>query len=168
MFLGDIHGSFNIFHQYVKIYGIKDTHIIQVGDFGLYSCKIKSRNVAQSFDYFKANGAKMIGELFTLPNGKNSFFCEDPNGNIFQVVEGRGYFSKTGFPSLCGGVAGSIIGVSNIEKALPLYRDILGYTAIEYDVTGTFEDLAVLLVFYELLPFVASILLPARRVGLIL
>jgi len=35
MFLGDIHGSFNIFHQYVKIYGIKDTHIIQVGDFGV-------------------------------------------------------------------------------------------------------------------------------------
>lgn len=117
---------------------------IQVGDFGLYSCKIKSRNVVQSFDYFKANGAKIIGELFTLPNGKNSFFCEDPNGNLFQVVEGRGYFSKTGFPSACGGVAGSIIGVSDIEKALPLYRDILGYTTMEYDVTGTFEDLAAL------------------------
>jgi predicted phosphodiesterase len=35
LFLGDLHGSFNIFHQYVKIYGIKDTHIIQVGDFGV-------------------------------------------------------------------------------------------------------------------------------------
>jgi catechol 2,3-dioxygenase-like lactoylglutathione lyase family enzyme len=117
---------------------------IQIGDFGLYSCKIKSRNVAQSFEYFKANGAKIIGDLFTLPNGKKSFFCEDLNGNLFQVVDGRGYFSKTGFPSACGGVAGSIIGVGDIEKGLPLYRDILGYTAIEYDVTGTFEDLAVL------------------------
>lgn len=35
MFLGDIHGHFPIIHQYIKLYGIKDTHIIQVGDFGV-------------------------------------------------------------------------------------------------------------------------------------
>ena len=35
MFLGDIHGNFNIINQYVKMYDIKDTHIIQVGDFGV-------------------------------------------------------------------------------------------------------------------------------------
>jgi predicted phosphodiesterase len=35
MFLGDIHGSFNVINQYVKLYGIKDSHIIQVGDFGV-------------------------------------------------------------------------------------------------------------------------------------
>ena len=35
MFLGDIHGQFNIIHQYVKLYDIKDAHIIQVGDFGV-------------------------------------------------------------------------------------------------------------------------------------
>ena len=35
LYLGDIHGSFNIINQYVKIYGIKDAHIIQVGDFGV-------------------------------------------------------------------------------------------------------------------------------------
>lgn len=35
LFLGDIHGSFSIIYQYVKLYGIKDAHIIQVGDFGV-------------------------------------------------------------------------------------------------------------------------------------
>lgn len=35
LFLGDIHGHFAILHQYVKLYGIKDAHIIQVGDFGV-------------------------------------------------------------------------------------------------------------------------------------
>lgn len=35
LYLGDIHGHFNIIHQYVKLYGIKDAHIIQVGDFGV-------------------------------------------------------------------------------------------------------------------------------------
>ena len=35
MFLGDIHGGFNIIHQYVKLYGITNAHIIQIGDFGV-------------------------------------------------------------------------------------------------------------------------------------
>lgn len=35
MFLGDIHGNFSIIHQYVKLHGITDAHIIQIGDFGV-------------------------------------------------------------------------------------------------------------------------------------
>jgi predicted phosphodiesterase len=35
MYLGDIHGNFSLLHQYVKMYNIKDAHIIQVGDFGV-------------------------------------------------------------------------------------------------------------------------------------
>ena len=35
LFLGDIHGQFSIIHQYVKLHGITDAHIIQVGDFGV-------------------------------------------------------------------------------------------------------------------------------------
>lgn len=117
---------------------------IKLGDYGLYACKIKSRDVSASYDYFKANGAKLIGELTKNPNGELTFFTEDPNGNIFQIVEGRGYFSDTKHPSKCGGVAGSIIGVSDINKALPLYQDILGYQVAEFDVEGNFDDLSVL------------------------
>lgn len=35
MFLGDIHGNFGLIHQYIDNFDIKDTHIIQVGDFGV-------------------------------------------------------------------------------------------------------------------------------------
>jgi catechol 2,3-dioxygenase-like lactoylglutathione lyase family enzyme len=133
-------GGFEIW-QFTSRPTEKAAFAIQAGDFGLYSCKIKSRNVKETFDYFKTNGAHIIGGLTTLPNGKQTFFCEDPNGNLFQIVEGRGYFSNTKFPSKCGGVAGSIIGVSDVEKALPLYRDILGYSVVEYDQSGKFEDL---------------------------
>jgi predicted phosphodiesterase len=35
LYLGDIHGNFNLIHQYVKMYQIEDAHIIQVGDFGV-------------------------------------------------------------------------------------------------------------------------------------
>lgn len=35
MFLGDLHGHFAIIHRYVKLYGITNAHIIQIGDFGV-------------------------------------------------------------------------------------------------------------------------------------
>lgn len=35
LYLGDIHGNFNLINQYVNQYGIKDAYIIQVGDFGV-------------------------------------------------------------------------------------------------------------------------------------
>ena len=35
MYLGDIHGNFNLLHQYLNMYDIKNTYIIQVGDFGV-------------------------------------------------------------------------------------------------------------------------------------
>lgn len=35
LFLGDLHGHFSVIHQYIELYGIKDAHIIQVGDFGV-------------------------------------------------------------------------------------------------------------------------------------
>ncbi len=133
-------GGFEIW-QFTSRNTEKSDFPIQLGDFGLYCCKIKSRNVSESFSYFKENGARIVGDLMSSPNGKQSFFVLDPNDNLFQIVEGRDYFKNTGHPSKCGGVAGTIIGVSDIDKALPLYKDILGYTEIEYDKTANFEDL---------------------------
>lgn len=134
-------GGFEIW-QFTSRPTEKATFDIRLGDFGLYACKIKSRDVKASYDYFKSNGAEIIGNLGKNPKSGLNFFVKDPNGNIFQIVEGRGYFSDTKFPSGCGGVAGSIIGVSDIEKALPLYKDILGYSTVEYDVTDNYEDLS--------------------------
>ena len=133
-------GGFEIW-QFTSRNTEKATFDIQAGDYGLYSCFIKSYDVEKSYAYFKSNGAKLIGGITTRPNGQKSFMAEDPNGNIFTIIDGRGWFSKTKHASNCGGVAGSIIGVSDIDKALPLYKDILDYSIVEYDVTGTFDDL---------------------------
>lgn len=137
-------GGFEIW-QFTSRPTEKATFDIQAGDFGLYVCKIKSRDVAASYHYFKSNGAELLSSHpIKAPNGKLTFFAKDPNGNLFQVVDGRGYFSNTGHSSRCGGPSGTIIGVSDIDKALPLYRDILGYDKIEYDVSDAFEDLSAL------------------------
>jgi len=45
---------------------------------------------------------------------------------------------------MTGGIAGAMIGVTDIERAMPVYRDILGYDAIVSDQTGTFDDLKAL------------------------
>ena len=127
-------GGFEIW-QFTSRNTEKSKFPIQLGDYGLYICRIKSRDVKASFTYMKENGAKLLGDLKTTPHGEPHFFVEDPNGNIFNVVEEKTIFSKTKFKGKTGGVAGSMIGVSDIDKAKKLYADILGYSKVEYDVT---------------------------------
>lgn len=112
---------------------------IQLGDLGTYACRIKSRDVKASFEYHKAKGVKILGELRTTPTGQFNYFIEDPNGNIFNIVQGSGWFKDTAHPSRCGGVAGALIGVSDMEKALKLYRDVLEYEVVEYDESSSFN-----------------------------
>ena len=133
-------GGFEIW-QYTSRSTEKAEFDIQLGDYGLYSCRIKSRNVSQSYAYFQVNGAILLSDIVKNPAGNSHFFVEDPNGNIFDIVEGTDFFSDTKHPSKCGGVAGALIGLSDIEKSLKLYQDILGYSTIEYDEVGNFEDL---------------------------
>lgn len=136
-------GGFEIW-QFTSRNTEKPKFPIEMGDYGLYACKIKSRNVRDSFLYMKKMGAKVLSEPTTTPDGSLAFFVEDPNGNLFQIVQGSSWFSNTQHPSRCGGVAGSIIGVSDMEKSLCLYRDVLGYETEVYDETGSFEDFSAL------------------------
>jgi len=136
-------GGFEIW-QYTSRNTEKAEFNVQLGDFGLYICKIKSRNISLSFQHMKTNGANLLSEIKTAPNGTKHFYVEDPNGNIFEILESSNFFSNTNHPSNCGGVYGSVVGVSNIDNSLKLYRDILGYDKILSDTTDTFEDLSVL------------------------
>jgi len=86
-------GGFEIW-QYTSRNTEKAKFDIQLGDYGFYACRIKSRDVAITFSYFKENGADIIGELNITPNGEKSFFVKDPNGNIFNIVEGKGVFQR--------------------------------------------------------------------------
>lgn len=134
-------GGFEIW-QFTSRNTEKPSFTPQLGDYGMFACKIKSRDVKASYNHLKSNGAQVLNEPTKTPNGELNFFVLDPNGNLFQVIEGKGWFSKTGHASNCGGVGGTIIGVSDIEKSLVLYKEILGYDHVDYDVQGTFDDLA--------------------------
>lgn len=112
---------------------------IHLGDLGLYACRIKSKDVKASFEYHQSKGVKILGGLNQAPNGDYNYFLEDPNGNIFNVVPGTGWFKDTKHPAKTGAVGGVMIGVSDIDKSLKLYKDVLDYDTIVYDETGTFD-----------------------------
>ncbi|MGM0479038.1 MAG: VOC family protein [Bacteroidota bacterium] len=131
-------GGFEIW-QFTSRNTEKPQFDVQLGDYGLHICRIKSRDVASSFEYMKQQGGNIPGGLKKDPNGRPHFFIQDPNGNIFNVVEEKTVFKKTKFPGKTGGVAGALVGVSDMEKSLKLYRDVLGYSTVEYDETDTFD-----------------------------
>jgi catechol 2,3-dioxygenase-like lactoylglutathione lyase family enzyme len=83
-------------------------------------------------------GAK-VSNVFKDPAGRLTCYVQDPNGNYFQIIEGASWFSASKHPSKCGGVAGAVIGVSNMEKSMAFYRDLLAYEQIVFDVKGQDE-----------------------------
>lgn len=112
---------------------------VQLGDTGIYAAKIKSKNVEKSYSKLAAEGCVLSNEVLTDPAGRQHFFIADKFGNVFQIVKGTEWFKET--DALNGGVAGCVLGVSDIDKSLELYRDVLGYDQVIYDETGKFNDL---------------------------
>lgn len=114
----------------------------QLGDYGIYICKIKSKDVPATHRQYIKEGYEIVGELAYDPLGNPHFFVKDPYGNLFQIVSGEEWFRPNEL--LTGGPAGCTIGVSDIDKARALYTDILGYDQVLYDRSGGFTDFSVL------------------------
>lgn len=103
----------------------------QIGDLGIFAIKYKS----QSVNKFAAANAQ---QTYATPNGDTCCWLQDPYGNAIQIVTGSTWFKRN--ESLAGGVTGVVIGVSDMDKSLPLYRDIIGLSEVIYDEMGFFED----------------------------
>ena len=130
-------GGFEIW-QYTERKPLFPEFDIRLGDLGIYIAKIKSQDVELAYNTFKNRGLDLIGDLVTDPLGGKTFYVKDLYNNILQVEESKTWFSKNN--SLTGGVVGAVIGVSDIDKALKLYSDILGYDNVLFDNTQVFDD----------------------------
>jgi catechol 2,3-dioxygenase-like lactoylglutathione lyase family enzyme len=111
-----------------------------MGDLGIFVGKIKSTDVAATYEMLKEKGVELLSSLEKDPKGNLHFFVKDPWGNHFQVVNADVWFRNE--DKLTGGPYGAILGVSDIEASRKLYSNILGYDVVEYDETGVFDDLA--------------------------
>jgi len=111
---------------------------IQLGDLGIFACKIKAPTVELAFNKLKSNGVNIISEIKDSPEGKPHFFIKDPYNNIFEIEEQRDWLLNQ--PKITGGNSGVTIGVSNMDSSIKFYTQILGYDVVVYDETGTFDD----------------------------
>ncbi len=110
----------------------------RLGDPGIFAAVLKTRSAREAYDHLLALGAE-ASRPTPGPDGAERLFVTDPFGNVFQIAPSPDWF---GAPAVIGGVSGAIIGCTDIDRALPLYRDVLGYDAVLYDERGTFADLA--------------------------
>jgi catechol 2,3-dioxygenase-like lactoylglutathione lyase family enzyme len=109
------------------------------GDLGIFATRIKSKNVEAAREHFKNIASVTVSDLFASPDDRLHFWLTDPYGNHFNIVEGDEWF-KSG-KSICGGVTGAAIGVSDMTKALGFYKDVLGIDEVIYSGTAPAIDL---------------------------
>ena len=81
----------------------------------------------------KRRGIESLGPVHTRADGRKHYYLNDPHGYPFEIVESDEWFGPAPYG---GGVGGAVIGVSNMDKALTLYRDVLGYDTVIVDETG--------------------------------
>lgn len=111
---------------------------MELGDFGINAIRFKAPDIKKAHDWVKSKSKHLVGPLTALPEGEG-FWGNDPYGNIYQVTSDTSWFQNTGKP--VGGVAGVVIGVSNINKSLIFYKNLLEPMEMVYDKTGVFSDL---------------------------
>ena len=114
---------------------------ISVGDLGIFAARIKCRDVA-AFHQAASEKWNKISKPDRLPDGTPCLYMQDLYDNWFCVVEEKSIYIEDG--KLTGGVSGAQIGVTDIERSLEVYRDILGYDQVIYDRIGVFTDWAAL------------------------
>jgi catechol 2,3-dioxygenase-like lactoylglutathione lyase family enzyme len=131
-------GGFEIW-QFKDRVPVKPAFDLRLGDYGLFTARIKCRDVPAAYQAFETKGLDVVSPPGSDPAGGKHFFVRDPYGNIFQVVAGHCWFKNEG--GLIGGLAGAMIGVSDVGRSRLLYSDILGYDELVYDQTAIFPDL---------------------------
>lgn len=112
----------------------------ELGDLGIFCPRMKSPDVGAAYESLRRAGVDLIAPPKKDPRGEDSLFLRDPIGLTYQVEPESRWFSDGQFPT--GGVGGCMIGVSDLDRSLALYSDLLGYDEVIYDETGSFPDFA--------------------------
>ena len=111
----------------------------KLGDTGIFICKIKCKDADFMHAEHLRRGIETLGPVHLREDGRKHYYLKDPHGYLFELVESDEWFGPAPYG---GGVGGAVIGVSSIEKALVLYRDVLGYDHVASDETGIIPSMA--------------------------
>lgn len=133
-------GGFEIW-QYSERQPVPIGFEVSVGDLGVFAAKIKSRDITAFHNQLSQKWSD-CSEVSFLPKGTKCFYFKDLYGNCFQVVEDSSIYIEE--RKLNGGIVGAMVGVTDMEKSIKFYSEILGYDKVVYDVVGTMKDCAIL------------------------
>lgn len=128
-------GGFEIW-QYSKRKPEPCPFTIAVGDLGVFAAKLNCSDVKAFHRQMSAKWQDCTAPE-TLPDGTLCFYVKDLFGNIFQIIENKRVFINQG--KLTGGMAGAVIGVSDMEASVKFYSEVLGYDTILSDTVGIFS-----------------------------
>ena len=110
---------------------------IAVGDLGIFAAKLKCRDVLSFHKHISAKWNSCT-EPEMLPDGSPCFYVKDLYGNTFQIIENKEVFIEQ--HRLTGGMAGAVIGVTDMEGSLRFYKEVLGYDTVKCDFTGPYSN----------------------------
>lgn len=105
---------------------------------GILAIKMKTDNAEKAMKDFKKAGLSILTPVRKNPVGQNHFFLSDPAGNFFEVVEVDEFFKPTAKP--VGGVLGAVIGVSDMDRSIRFYSDVLDFDVIRFDESRVFDN----------------------------
>ena len=112
---------------------------VQLGDLGILIAKVKTPDIEEAYNTFINKGLDIITKISPSPIGQRQFFMKDLYGNLFQI-EQDDYLFIDNKELLTGGANGAVIGVSDIDRSLPFYTQLLQYDKVVFDQTGVFDD----------------------------
>jgi catechol 2,3-dioxygenase-like lactoylglutathione lyase family enzyme len=107
----------------------------QLGDYGIFAAKIKCADIQRAYYHLQSQA---LGPITQHPCGKPHFFIHDSWGNCFEVIQGGPLFMRGRHAT--AGVAGAVIGVSDMQRSLHFYQTVLGHTEVLYSGEGMFDD----------------------------
>ena len=110
---------------------------IAVGDLGIFAAKLKCRDVAAFYKKVSATW-KSCTPPEKLPDGTPCFYMNDLYGNCFQLIEDKSIFINE--DKLTGGMVGAVIGVTDMDRSVKFYSEVLGYSVIKCDTVCRFSE----------------------------
>ena len=112
----------------------------KLGDLGIFIAKIKSRDVAATYEEFSRQGLQLLSKPTRSFAGIKHFYMVDPWNNLLEVEEDNYVFARSK-TFTTGGTNGAVLGVSDMDRSIAFYGKIVGYDKVRADETGVFEDM---------------------------
>jgi catechol 2,3-dioxygenase-like lactoylglutathione lyase family enzyme len=109
-----------------------------LGDTGIFAVKIRCRDISLAYHFYVNEEVNILNKPCRNPEGKNHFYIKDPWNNIFELIEDDYWFTNEN--KLTGAVTGVVIGVSDMDKAVSFYKNVLGFTEVVFSGEAIYTD----------------------------